>query len=335
MRGFIDETIVTVASGHGGAGAVSFRREKYIPRGGPDGGDGGNGGHLVFHVRQNLKTLSHLRGYRIFRAENGGNGTSKNRHGKNGEDRVIAIPPGTILRDEGTQSIIRDFAGFQEETWTFLVGGKGGYGNTHFKGPIRRAPMFAQPGAAGVERILKIELNLIADAGFVGKPNAGKSTLLSVLTRARPKVAAYPFTTLVPHLGVMSVDETEVILADIPGLIEGASQGAGLGIQFLKHIARSAMLVYLVDVSEEDCVENLAMLRNEVAQHSAELAAKRSIVVATKLDITGAQENLALLEGKLTGERVLGISAVTGQGLPELRRCLVESRSTAAVTEER
>lgn len=331
MRGFIDETVVKVASGHGGAGAVSFRREKYIPRGGPDGGDGGNGGAVLFQVRQNLKTLSHLRGYKIFHAENGGNGTSRNRHGKNGEDMVIPVPPGTIIRDAETGAIIRDFSGFQEESWPFLKGGKGGYGNTHFKGPIRRAPRFAQPGLPGVERSLKVELNLIADAGFVGMPNAGKSTLLSVLTRARPKIAAYPFTTLVPHLGVMSVDETELILADIPGLIEGASQGAGLGIQFLKHIARSAVLVYLVDVSEENFLEGLAMLRREVAQHSAELAAKRSVVVATKLDIAGADDNFAVLARELAGQTVVGISAVTGRGLPELRKLLAETRSGAVV----
>ena len=330
MRGFIDETVVTVASGHGGPGAVSFRREKYIPRGGPDGGDGGNGGAVVFHVRRNLKTLSHLRGHKSFRAENGEAGKSKNRHGRNGLDVVIPVPPGTLLRDADTGEVLRDFAGFEEETWTFLAGGKGGHGNTHFKGPIRRAPRFAQPGLEGQERGLRIELNLIADAGFVGMPNAGKSTLLSVLTRARPKVAAYPFTTLVPHLGVMTLDDVEIILADIPGIIRGASEGAGLGIQFLKHIARSAALVYLVDSSGDDCVGTLGMLQSEVAAHSAELASKRRLVVATKLDLPDTAANVEALRRAVFPDVVLGISAVTGQGLVELRRELGAIRSLTA-----
>lgn len=323
MRGFIDETVIRIASGNGGAGVVSFRREKYIPRGGPDGGDGGKGGDIIFEVRNNLRTLSHLRGRGVFHAENGHAGMGQKRHGKNGEDLVIPVPPGTLVREEDTGRTIKDLSEIGE-TWTFLRGGRGGRGNWYFRGPVRRAPRFAQPGEHGESVSVRVELNLIADAGFVGKPNAGKSTLLSVLTKARPRVAAYPFTTLIPYLGVMNEGEAEIVLADIPGIIEGASAGAGLGIQFLKHIARSAVLVYLVDASDEDCVGALEMLRGEVAAFSPELAHKRSVVVATKLDIVGAAEATEELRAHVAPELVLGISAATGQGLPELRSYLLD-----------
>jgi GTPase len=322
VRGFVDETVIHLSSGRGGAGAISFRREKYIPRGGPDGGDGGKGGDVVFVVRGNLRTLSHLRGTRTFKGENGHPGSGKKRHGKNGQDVIIRVPPGTLLRDVETGRLLKDFkAG--DEPWAPLRGGQGGRGNWYFRGPVRRAPRFAQPGESGRTMSARVELNLIADAGFVGKPNAGKSTLLSVLTAARPRVAAYPFTTLVPYLGVMFDGEAEVVLADIPGIIEGASEGAGLGIQFLKHISRSAVLVYLTDASEEDCVEAVAMLRGEVGRFSEELARKQSIVVATKLDVAGAEERVRALEERLAPEPVLGISAVTGRGIPELRARLL------------
>jgi GTP-binding protein len=323
VRGFVDETVVHLSSGKGGAGAISFRREKYIPRGGPDGGDGGKGGDVVFIVRSNLRTLTHLRGNRSLKGENGHAGMGKKRHGKNGADMIIPVPPGTLLRDPETNRTIRDFkAG--DEPWTMLTGGRGGRGNWFFRGPVRRAPRFAQPGESGQSLSVRVELNLIADAGFVGKPNAGKSTLLSVLTKAHPRVAAYPFTTLIPYLGVMSEGESEIVLADIPGIIEGASEGAGLGVQFLKHISRSAVLVYMADASEDDCIEAVAMLRAEVASFSAELARKRNIVVATKLDIVGAQVRLTALAARLAPEPVLGISAATGLGIRELRARLLE-----------
>jgi GTPase len=323
VRGFVDETVIHLASGKGGPGAISFRREKYIPRGGPDGGDGGKGGDVVFVVRGNLRTLSHLRGTRTFKGEAGHAGMGKKRHGANGADAVVPVPPGAVLRDIETGRILKDFKE-GDEPWVPLRGGQGGRGNWYFRGPVRRAPRFAQPGQAGQTLSARVELNLIADAGFVGKPNAGKSTLLSVLTAARPRVAAYPFTTLVPYLGVMSDGESEIVLADIPGIIEGASEGVGLGVQFLKHISRSAVLVYLTDASEEGCVEALAMLRNEVALFSEALTRKRSLVVATKLDIAGAEENLRALEERLAPEPVLGISAATGRGIPELRARLLQ-----------
>jgi GTPase len=318
VRGFIDETVIRLAAGNGGPGVVSFRREKYIPRGGPDGGDGGKGGDLVFVVRNNLRTLSHLRGNRSFHGENGHAGMGKKMHGKNGADMVIPVPPGTLVRDAETGRLIKDLSS-AGETWTFLRGGRGGRGNWFFRGPVRRAPRFAQPGESGEIASVRVELNLIADAGFVGKPNAGKSTLLSVLTNARPRIGAYPFTTLTPHLGVMSLGDSEMVLADIPGIIEGASGGAGLGIQFLKHIARSAVLVYLVDLSDEDCAGALDMLRAEVVAFSPELQRKRSIVVGTKLDIVGTSERLEALRTAAAPEEVLGISAATGLGIPELR----------------
>jgi GTP-binding protein len=323
VRGFVDETTIHLASGRGGAGSISFRREKYIPRGGPDGGDGGKGGDVVFVVRNNLRTLSHLRGHRQYKGENGHPGMGKKRHGKNGEDVQIPVPPGTLLRGLESDRIIKDFTA-ADEPWTMLRGGRGGRGNWFFRGPIRRAPRFAQPGESGEKLSVRLELNLIADAGFVGMPNAGKSTLLSVLTHARPRVAAYPFTTLVPYLGVMTQGDSEIVLADIPGIIEGASEGAGLGIQFLKHISRSAVLVFMADASDEGCAEAIGMLRSEVVRFSEELAHKRSIVVATKLDILGAEDNLRALAARLAPEPVLGISAVTGAGIPELRARLLE-----------
>ena len=323
MFGFVDETTIEVCSGNGGPGSVSFRREKYIPKGGPDGGDGGRGGDVVFVVRRNLKTLSHLKMQRVFRAENGESGHGRKKHGRDGKSIVIPVPPGTLIRDKETGAELKDLT--NEEEWLFLRGGRGGQGNTHFATARRQAPRFAQPGEEGVSTVLSVELNLIADVGFVGYPNAGKSTLLSVLTNAHPRIGNWPFTTKIPNLGVMQVHDRELVLADIPGIIEGAAQGAGLGTQFLKHISRTAVLVFLIDLSDENALGAFAVLSSELKSFSASLAQKPRIIVGTKTDILGTDETLKELQKSLPGERVIGISAATRERLSELQEAIFET----------
>lgn len=263
MNGFVDETILDVYSGKGGRGSVSFRREKYVPKGGPDGGDGGKGGDVVFKVKNNLKTLSDIRHRKTFKAENGNYGTGSRKHGKDGENAVIEVPPGTVIKNPDTNEIIKDLAELSNnEEWVFLKGGKGGLGNSHFATSVKQAPRYAQPGLPGVSRTVKVEISIIADIGFVGFPNAGKSSLLNRLTNANPKIASYPFTTKIPNLGVYRIGYNDIILADIPGIIEGASHGAGLGIKFLKHINRTNGLLFLIDLSDEKFLESFDILLN-------------------------------------------------------------------------
>ena len=323
MYGFVDEALIEVASGDGGPGAVSFRREKYVPRGGPDGGDGGDGGDVVFTVRSNLKTLSHVRNRRTLRAEHGARGGSQNRTGRRGADLVVAVPPGTLVKDAERGELLRDLAA-EGESWLFVRGGRGGKGNAHFATSTHRTPRFAQPGTPGAVRRLRVELALIADVGLVGLPNAGKSTLISRLTRARPKIAAYPFTTLVPHLGVLRVDDLDIVIADIPGLIEGAACGAGMGNQFLRHLARTAVLAYIVDLSDDGFLEAVPTLESEVRSFSTDLAGRRRLVVGNKLDTAEAAGRMEQFAASLASDRLVGISALTGQGLPDLVRALVE-----------
>lgn len=321
MQNFVDEAVIEVSSGNGGAGAVSFRREKYVPRGGPDGGDGGKGGDVVFVVQENLKTLSHLKYQRVFHAGNGEQGHGRKRHGRDGADIEILVPPGTSVRDEETGEVLRDLTE-PGERWVLFRGGRGGQGNSHFATSRRQAPRFAQPGMPGKSVRLLVELKLIADVGFVGLPNAGKSTLLSVLTNARPKVGAYPFTTKIPNLGVLSLGYRDIVLADIPGIIEGASQGAGLGLQFLKHISRTFGIAYLLDLGDPDFIESFRMLENEISSYSRELSERRRILVGTKLDLPEAEERLVRLTETFPNETVIGISAVTRRGIDELIRVL-------------
>jgi GTP-binding protein len=316
---FVDEIVLDVASGSGGPGCVSFRREKYIPRGGPDGGDGGRGGDVVFVIRRNLKTLRHLRKNPRLRAANGSPGEGRQKHGRDGENVEILLPPGAIIRDADTGGAIREFLA-DGERWVFLEGGIGGKGNTHFKSSRIQAPRFAQPGMPGKERRLKVELNIIADIGFVGFPNAGKSSLLAVLSNARPEVADYPFTTKIPNLGVMSGYEGELILADIPGIIEGASSGAGLGLKFLKHISRTRALAFLVDLSAEGWETAFDVLLEELRGYAPELAEKKRILVGTKLDLSEAREAFPRFCEKYPDERTLGISAITRAGLEALKK---------------
>ena len=321
MNGFIDETILDVNSGKGGPGAVSFRREKYVPKGGPDGGDGGKGGDVVFKVKNNLKTLSDLRHKKTFSAENGKSGTGRKKHGKDGQNAVIEVPPGTIIKNPDTGEIIKDLTEFSDnDEWLFLKGGKGGMGNSHFATSVKQAPRYAQPGLPGIARTIKVELNIIADIGFVGFPNAGKSSLLNRLTNANPKIASYPFTTKIPNLGVYRISDQDIILADIPGIIEGASKGAGLGIRFLKHINRTNGLLFLIDLSDKIFLDSFDILLNELNSFSTELASKKRVIIGTKIDIEGTEESLKLLEKKYPNEEVYGISVFSGKGLENINK---------------
>jgi GTP-binding protein len=332
MQKFADEALIEVSSGKGGNGCISFRREKYVPKGGPDGGDGGRGGDVVFEVRRNLRTLAHLRYKQSFKGENGRDGEGAQRHGRDGADVVIPVPPGTMLKDEETGELIRDF-GKDEGKFVFLSGGNGGWGNVHFKSSVNQAPRKALPGQPGGQRRLQVELRILADIGLVGFPNAGKSSLLDRFTNARPKIAPYPFTTKIPNLGVLTLGDRDIVIADIPGLIDRASQGAGLGVRFLKHISRTSGLVFLIDLGEDSFLEAFDTLYRELDAFSPALVRKPRIIVGSKLDLEGAPERLEALREKyadlpyksdlqsksgLPGDRVLGISVFTGEGLSEL-----------------
>ena len=308
MNGFVDETTIVVSSGSGGDGAVSFRREKYVPRGGPDGGDGGKGGDVVFAVRQNLKTLSHLKLRRNYKAGDGGRGMGQRMHGKDGGDVVVPVPPGTVLRDPGTGAPVADLT-HDGESFLYLRGGRGGKGNSHYATSINQAPRYAQKGIEGETRELKAELHLIADIGLVGMPNAGKSTLLSVLTNARPLIADYPFTTRTPNLGLLRLPERDIILADIPGIIEGASHGRGLGLKFLRHVERCAALLFLVDLSSPDCPGTVRLLEAELETYSRSLASRPRLVVGTKLDLPESTAGHAALSDAFPGEGFVAVSS--------------------------
>jgi GTPase len=318
MDKFADEALVEVSSGNGGNGCIAFRREANVPRGGPSGGDGGRGGDLVFEVRRNLRTLSAVRFKHSFSAENGHDGMGRNKHGKDGEDMVIAVPPGTQVKEAATGEVLKDFSE-EEGRWVFLKGGNGGWGNIHYKSSTNQAPRFAQPGQQGRKAKLKLEISIIADIGFVGFPNAGKSSLLDYFTNARPKIAPYPFTTKIPNLGVLSAQDRDVILADIPGIIEGASGGAGLGLKFLKHISRTEALAFLIDLGDETYESAFDILLSELGSYADFLVRKRRIIVGTKLDLPGADGRLASLKGKYPEEKVMGISVFSREGLDALR----------------
>lgn len=277
---------IKVVSGRGGNGCVSFRREKFVPRGGPDGGDGGNGGDVYVVVRDNLDTLQEFSHHKLFKAEEGGNGMSKNMHGANGEDLEIKVPPGTIIYKDSVK--IADLKNLGERL-VLAKGGKGGFGNTRFKSSTNQAPREANPGEEGEKFEITLELKLIADVGLIGLPNAGKSTLLSVISNAKPKIADYPFTTLDPNLAAVTHKGKKFIVADIPGLIEGSASGKGLGVKFLKHIQRTKILVHLIDASSEDYQKDYDSIRNELRQFDKNLDNKYEIVVKSKIDLAASE----------------------------------------------
>jgi GTP-binding protein len=319
---FIDEASITVQSGDGGGGCVSFRREKYVPRGGPDGGDGGKGGDVTLVASAERRTLYPFRFKHDFAAERGGGGQGRQKSGRNGADLIIEVPPGTIVRDADSGEIIKDFSR-PGESFLAARGGRGGKGNTHFKSSTHRTPRFAQPGEPGEFKRLKLELKLLADVGIVGLPNAGKSTLISVISSAKPKIADYPFTTLVPNLGVVKTGDREpFVVADIPGLIAGAHTGTGLGIRFLRHVERTRILVHLIDASAIDPETPLAAfdtINAEIALYSRSLARKPQIVALNKLDLTGAEERARAFRAALKKrQKVHLISAATGKGVAQL-----------------
>ncbi|MCL2831539.1 MAG: GTPase ObgE [Treponema sp.] len=319
MEKFADEALIEVSSGNGGNGCIAFRREKYVPRGGPSGGDGGRGGDVIFCVRRNLRTLAHLRYRQSFRAENGHDGEGRSCYGRNGEDVIIPLPPGTIIKDAGSGELIRDFGGDSGD-FLYLKGGNGGWGNIHFKSSINQAPRRALPGKPGEKRRLRVELQVMADIGLVGFPNAGKSSLLDKLTNARPKIAPYPFTTKIPNLGVLSFNDTDIIIADIPGLIEGASEGLGLGIRFLKHISRTAALAFLIDLGDDNYLDAFNVLYRELEAFSPELTAKQHVIIGTKTDLEESIGRLDELKAAFPDEKIIGISVFSGDGIPEVIR---------------
>jgi GTPase len=317
---FVDRAEIEIEAGRGGNGCVAFRREKYVPQGGPSGGDGGDGGSVIFRAREGVNSLMEFAHRKHWRAPNGGPGLGSDRHGRNGEDLEVEVPPGTIILDSRSGMIIRDLIKDGDEVLV-ARGGRGGKGNTHFKSSTNQAPREAMKGADGESRRVILELKVIADVGLLGKPNAGKSTLLSRLSRARPEIADYPFTTKYPNLGLVSANmERSFVMADIPGLIEGAADGAGLGHDFLRHIMRAGILVHLVEPlpsDQTDPIENYQTIRNELRTYSAELAARPEIVVVSKSEIPESAEVFDKLQA-LVQSPVLRISAVTGQGLNEL-----------------
>ncbi len=324
---FIDEATITVQSGDGGRGCVSFRREKFIPRGGPNGGDGGKGGDVILMASAKKRTLYDFRNKNRLSAKNGSPGLGKNKSGKSGTDLIIEIPEGTIVSDMDTGSIIKDFTK-PGENFVVAKGGQGGQGNARFKSSTNRTPRFAQPGEPGETFSLALELKLLADVGIIGLPNAGKSTLINSISSARSKIGSYPFTTLTPSLGVVYTPWGEpFVVADIPGLIEGAHTGAGLGINFLRHIERTRILIHLIDLSEvtpDDPLHNYNVVCRELERHNKMLAEKPQIVVLNKLDIAGTEQTADIFQ-KATGEqKALSISAITGKGLDELRSRIVQ-----------
>ncbi|HLH22985.1 MAG TPA: GTPase ObgE [Chloroflexota bacterium] len=313
---FFDEARIYVKGGTGGNGALSFRREKYVPFGGPDGGDGGRGGSVFLRVSPNENTLFQFQHRRQFKAERGGSGSGAKKHGRKGQDLVIDVPPGTeVSTDEG---VIADLVR-PGEMLLVARGGRGGLGNVHFSTPTNRAPRYAEKGEPGEERWLQLELKMIGDVGLVGLPNAGKSSLLAAISAARPKIASYPFTTLTPNLGVAEVGDLAIVVADIPGLIEGAHRGVGLGHQFLRHVERSRMLLYVVDASAPDPVADYETVRNEAVQYSAALAERPSLVALNKMDLPEAAARRAALVAALGGPDVAyPVSALTGEGVAAL-----------------
>ena len=319
---FVDTAKIRVQAGRGGDGCLSFRREKFVPRGGPDGGNGGRGGHVVFKATSSLNTLTHFRFRPFLRAEKGQAGMGNNKYGADGEDLLLEVPLGTIVRDSETGEVVVDLSGEGLEV-IIVQGGRGGLGNEHFKSSTNRAPRRTTKGKSGEERLLELELKLLADVGLIGMPNAGKSTLISRISESKPKIADYPFTTLQPNLGVVSLgDYSSYVVADIPGLIPGASEGKGLGLRFLRHVERCKLLLHLVDASlpPERGLSDFDAVAHELSTFSPLLAEKHRVAILTKMDVTESRDHIVKLrEGIMArGVEVHAISAVSGLGLSEL-----------------
>jgi len=323
---FLDEQKIFVKSGDGGAGCVGFRREKYVEFGGPDGGDGGRGGNVIAECVANLNTLIDFRYQQHFKARRGDHGQGRNKNGKASDDIILKVPVGTQIFDEDQDDMIADLTEPGDQV-ILAKGGDGGFGNAHFKSPTNQAPRRADDGWPGEEKWLWLQLKLIADAGLIGLPNAGKSTFLAAVTRARPKIADYPFTTLHPNLGVGYVDGDEIVLADIPGLIEGAHEGAGLGDRFLGHVERCGVLLHLIDGTEEDVADAYKTVRHELAEYGADLDAKLEVVALNKIDAL-TEDMIAEKSAELSeaaGQHVMTISGVAGMGVEQTLRRLSEA----------
>jgi len=325
LHKFVDEILINIKAGNGGPGSVSFRREKYIPKGGPDGGEGGEGGSVYIQIEKNIINLSHLNKDRIYGAENGHHGEGQNKSGKKGEDLVIKVPLGTQIYDSCKKELIHDF--LDDKPFLASKGGRGGKGNSFFKTAVNQTPKFAQPGEQTEPIKLYFSLKLIADVGLVGFPNAGKSTLLKALTNANPKVGDYPFTTLSPNLGVLEIEKRDrILIADIPGIIEGASKGHGLGLSFLKHIERVKILIYVLDLREAHVEEELKVLRNELEEYNKKLLKRPFIVVFNKIDLV--EDKNFLLEWIASFEKdgifPIAISAKNKEGIDNLIKEIVK-----------
>lgn len=323
---FIDEVTIHLKAGSGGNGAVSFRREKFIPKGGPDGGDGGNGGSIILQASRDLNTLIDFRYKQHFRAQNGKNGSGSNKNGAYGQDLLLKIPVGTQIIDIETGETLFDFKEHDQEE-LIVKGGKGGLGNFNFKSSTNQAPRYAKPATKGEELSVHLHLKLLSDVGLVGLPNAGKSTFLSSTTRAKPKIADYPFTTLKPQLGVVYIDDSEFVVADIPGLIANASKGKGLGDRFLKHIERCRVLLHLIDANSEDLINDYEIIKKELLDYEGDIASKPIIIALNKIDIFSKDEvvkKVKLLQKHLakSNEKIFAISAVTKDGCDEVLRQL-------------
>ena len=338
---FLDRARVRVHAGDGGKGVISFRREAHVPRGGPDGGDGGRGGDVILRVDEQLASLGDFRDRRVHEATSGGAGGGSNKSGKAGADLVIRVPPGTTVKDVGGREIVADLVAPGHEI-VVARGGKGGRGNARFASSTRRVPRIAEDGGAGETRELELELRLIADVGLAGLPNAGKSSLLAALTRARPKIADYPFTTLTPNLGVARLEERELVIADIPGLIEGASHGAGLGEEFLRHIERTRLVVHVVDASLPDPLAAIATIDVEIAAYGHALDELPELIALNKIDLAEARDAVPRIVEALEaeGRESVAVSAATGEGVDRLNKrifalCAARPKAEAAGPTER
>lgn len=325
---FIDVAKIELKAGKGGDGSVAFRREKYEPSGGPAGGDGGDGGSIIIVADKDIKTLMDYSYKSIYKAESGGDGRNKKQFGKKGEDLILKVPVGTLVKDYDTDTVIYDVKHDKEE-FVICKGGKGGKGNVHFKSSIRQAPRFAEPGTKGEEKTIKLELKLLADVGLIGLPNVGKSTLLSIMSNARPKIANYHFTTLEPNLGVCKVGEKSFVLADIPGLIEGASEGLGLGHDFLKHIERTKILVHVLDISGSEGrnpIEDFELINSELDSYNIKLNDKKMLVVLNKTDL-GAEDNIKEFREKYSDkvDEIVEISAATTENVDKLMYLIADT----------